>query len=245
MRKAVVLSCFIFCAFILKAQTPEVIIPVPEKYVLHDGSYSFESVPRVDARIVPSRFDGAEDYTLEVNSRGVVIRAGGDAGLFYARQTLDQMTSDGTIKELRCCTIEDGPRFPYRGLHVDVSRHFRNVDFLKKQMDAMALFKMNRMHLHLTDAAGWRVEIDAYPRLTDFAAWRPQPTWKEWWKGDRRYVEKGSEGAYGGYYTKEDIAELVSYAAARHIELIPEIEMPSHSEEVLAAYPELGCTGEP
>ena len=245
MRKAVVLSCFIFCAFILKAQTPEVIIPVPEKYVLHDGSYSFESVPRVDARIVPSRFDGAEDYTLEVNSRGVVIRAGGDAGLFYARQTLDQMTSDGTIKELRCCTIEDGPRFPYRGLHVDVSRHFRSVDFLKKQMDAMALFKMNRMHLHLTDAAGWRVEIDAYPRLAGFAAWRPQQTWKEWWKGDRKYVEMGSEGAYGGYYTKEDIAELVSYAADRHIELIPEIEMPSHSEEVLAAYPELGCTGEP
>lgn len=245
MRKAVVLSCFIFCAFILKAQTPEVIIPVPEKYVLHYGSYSFESVPRVDARIVPSRFDGAEDYTLEVNSRGVVIRAGGDAGLFYARQTLDQMTSDGTIKELRCCTIEDGPRFPYRGLHVDVSRHFRSVDFLKKQMDAMALFKMNRMHLHLTDAAGWRLEIDAYPRLAGFAAWRPQPTWKEWWKGDRRYVEKGLKGAYGGYYTKEDIAELVSYAADRHIELIPEIEMPSHSEEVLAAYPELGCTGEP
>lgn len=244
MRKVLVSICFLLCAFILKAQGPEVIVPVPEKYVLSEGTYTFEGVPRVDARIVPSRFDGREDYSLEVNSRGVVIRAGGEAGLFYARQTLAQMTSDGAVTEIRCCRIEDSPRYAYRGLHVDVSRHFRSVDFLKKQMDAMAFFKMNRMHLHLTDAAGWRLEIEAYPRLTRFAAWRPEALWKSWWNGGRRYADEGTEGAYGGYYTKEDIAELVSYAAERHIELIPEIEMPSHSEEVLAAYPELGCTGE-
>ena len=244
MRKVLVSICFLLCAFILKAQGPEVIVPVPEKYVLSEGTYTFEGVPRVDARIVPSRFDGREDYSLEVNSRGVVIRAGGEAGLFYARQTLDQMTSDGAVTEIRCCRIEDSPRYAYRGLHVDVSRHFRSVDFLKKQMDAMAFFKMNRMHLHLTDAAGWRLEIEAYPRLTRFAAWRPEALWKSWWNGGRRYADEGTEGVYGGYYTKEDIAELVSYAAERHIELIPEIEMPSHSEEVLAAYPELGCTGE-
>jgi hexosaminidase len=244
MRKVLVLICFLLCAFILKAQGPEVIVPVPEKYVLSEGTYTFEGVPRVDARIVPSRFDGREDYSLEVNSRGVVIRAGGEAGLFYARQTLAQMTSDGAVTEIRCCRIEDSPRYAYRGLHVDVSRHFRSVDFLKKQMDAMAFFKMNRMHLHLTDAAGWRLEIEAYPRLTRFAAWRPEALWKSWWNGGRQYADEGTEGVYGGYYTKEDIAELVSYAAERHIELIPEIEMPSHSEEVLAAYPELGCTGE-
>lgn len=244
MRKVLVSICFLLCAFILKAQGPEVIVPVPEKYVLSEGTYTFEGVPRVDARIVPSRFDGREDYSLEVNSRGVVIRAGGEAGLFYARQTLAQMTSDGAVTEIRCCRIEDSPRYAYRGLHVDVSRHFRSVDFLKKQMDAMAFFKMNRMHLHLTDAAGWRLEIEAYPRLTRFAAWRPEALWKSWWNGGRRYADEGAEGVYGGYYTKEDIAELVSYAAERHIELIPEIEMPSHSEEVLAAYPELGCTGE-
>ena len=244
MRKVLVSICFLLCAFILKAQGPEVIVPVPEKYVLSEGAYTFEGVPRVDARIVPSRFDGREDYSLEVNSRGVVIRAGGEAGLFYARQTLAQMTSDGAVTEIRCCRIEDSPRYAYRGLHVDVSRHFRSVDFLKKQMDAMAFFKMNRMHLHLTDAAGWRLEIEAYPRLTRFAAWRPEALWKSWWNGGRQYADEGTEGVYGGYYTKEDIAELVSYAAERHIELIPEIEMPSHSEEVLAAYPELGCTGE-
>ena len=244
MRKVLVSICFLLCAFILKAQGPEVIVPVPEKYVLSEGTYTFEGVPRVDARIVPSRFDGREDYSLEVNARGVVIRAGGEAGLFYARQTLAQMTSDGAVTEIRCCRIEDSPRYAYRGLHVDVSRHFRSVDFLKKQMDAMAFFKMNRMHLHLTDAAGWRLEIEAYPRLTRFAAWRPEALWKSWWNGGRQYADEGTEGVYGGYYTKEDIAELVSYAAERHIELIPEIEMPSHSEEVLAAYPELGCTGE-
>ena len=244
MRKVLVSICFLLCAFILRAQGPEVIVPVPEKYVLSEGTYTFEGVPRVDARIVPSRFDGREDYSLEVNSRGVVIRAGGEAGLFYARQTLAQMTSDGAVTEIRCCRIEDSPRYAYRGLHVDVSRHFRSVDFLKKQMDAMAFFKMNRMHLHLTDAAGWRLEIEAYPRLTRFAAWRPEALWKSWWNGGRQYADEGTEGVYGGYYTKEDIAELVSYAAERHIELIPEIEMPSHSEEVLAAYPELGCTGE-
>ena len=244
MRKVLVSICFLLCAFILKAQGPEVIVPVPEKYVLSEGTYTFEGVPRVDARIVPSRFDGREDYSLEVNSRGVVIRAGGEAGLFYARQTLAQMTSDGAVTEIRCCRIEDSPRYAYRGLHVDVSRHFRSVDFLKKQMDAMAFFKMNRMHLHLTDAAGWRLEIEAYPRLTRFAAWRPEALWKSWWNGGRQYADESTEGVYGGYYTKEDIAELVSYAAERHIELIPEIEMPSHSEEVLAAYPELGCTGE-
>lgn len=244
MRKVLVSICFLLCAFILKAQGPEVIVPVPEKYVLSEGTCTFEGVPRVDARIVPSRFDGREDYSLEVGPRGVVIRAGGEAGLFYARQTLAQMTSDGAVTEIRCCRIEDSPRYAYRGLHVDVSRHFRSVDFLKKQMDAMAFFKMNRMHLHLTDAAGWRLEIEAYPRLTRFAAWRPEALWKSWWNGGRQYADEGTEGVYGGYYTKEDIAELVSYAAERHIELIPEIEMPSHSEEVLAAYPELGCTGE-
>lgn len=244
MRKVLVSICFLLCAFILKAQGPEVIVPVPEKYVLSEGTYTFEGVPRVDARIVPSRFDGTADYSLEVGPRGVVIRAGGEAGLFYARQTLAQMTSDGAVTEIRCCRIEDSPRYAYRGLHVDVSRHFRSVDFLKKQMDAMAFFKMNRMHLHLTDAAGWRLEIEAYPRLTRFAAWRPEALWKSWWNGGRQYADEGTEGVYGGYYTKEDIAELVSYAAERHIELIPEIEMPSHSEEVLAAYPELGCTGE-
>ena len=110
-------------------------------------------------------------------------------------------------------------------------------------MDAMALFKLNKMHLHLTDGAGWRLQIDAYPRLTEYAAWRPQRRWYDWWMADRAYCEQGSPLASGGYYTKDDIRELLQYAAERHIDVIPEIEMPGHSEEVLAAYPELLCSG--
>ena len=244
MKKAIIAFCIFLCAFISKAQGPEVVVPAPAEFQIMGGVYTFDSTPKVKERIMPSRFATAEAYRLEISPKGIDIKAGGEAGLFYARQTLAQMTADGTVKELKCCWIDDAPRFSYRGLHVDVSRHFRSVDFLKKQMDAMALFKMNRMHIHLTDAAGWRLQIDAFPRLTEFAAWRPEALWKSWWGGDRRYAEVNTDGAYGGYYTKDDIAELVSYAAQRHIELIPEIEMPSHSEEVLAAYPELGCTGE-
>jgi hexosaminidase len=104
---------------------------------------------------------------------------------------------------------------------------------------------MNRLHLHLTDGAGWRIEIKKYPRLTSFAAWRKPGLWKDWWFGDRRYVDEGTEGAYGGYYTQDDIREIVKYAQERYITIIPEIEMPAHSEETLTAYPELSCTHEP
>ena len=232
----------IICLDFHHAQGPEMVIPAPAEVCIADGIYSYSDQPLV--KVIHVGNMGPEEYELKVTSGGVRIKAGSDAGAFYARQTLDQMTCGGTVKEIPCCTVKDAPRFPYRGLHVDVSRHFRSVDFLKRQMDVMARFKMNRMHIHLTDAAGWRLEIKAYPRLTSFAAWRPQHTWKEWWAGKRLYAEEGSQGAYGGYYTREDIAELVEYARERHIEIIPEIEMPSHSEEVLAAYPELGCSGE-
>lgn len=227
------------------AQGPHVVIPVPADIAIANSMYRYTDVPEVKIVKSKSLAEGPEAYVLKVTHKGVTIKSSSDAGVFYALQTLRQMTGDGDIKEIQCCEIKDYPRFPYRGLHVDVSRHFRSVDFLKKQIDAMAAFKMNRMHLHLTDAAGWRLQIDAYPRLTEFAAWRPQETWKEWWAGDRQYCLEGSSDAHGGYYTKEQMRELVEYAKARHIEIIPEIEMPSHSEEVLAAYPELGCSGEP
>ena len=228
----------------LFANGPELVIPVPSDITLLDGVYRFDGEPEVQVKHVSVRNVPAESYILEISTAGVRIKASDEAGVFYAMQTLRQMTRDGKATELQCCRISDSPRFPYRGLHVDVSRHFRSVTFLKRLIDAMSLFKMNRMHIHLTDAAGWRMQIDAYPRLTEFAAWRPFPTWKEWWAGDRHYCEEGTPGAYGGYYTKDEIRELVAYAAERHVEIIPEIEMPSHSEEVLAAYPELGCSGE-
>ena len=236
------------CAVMVFAQSPDNVIPKPNDVTLTGGVYIFQDEPKVECGTLGTRShlpafpEGG--YEMTITERGVKILASDEAGFFYARQTLDQMTRCGEVKELQCCRILDTPRFPYRGLHVDVSRHFRSIDFLKKQIDAMAMFKMNRMHLHLTDAAGWRMQIDAYPRLTSFAAWRPQPTWKEWWAGNRHYAEEGQEGASGGYYTKDELRDLVAYAHSKHIEVIPEIEMPSHSEEVLAAYPELGCSGE-
>ncbi len=187
--------------------------------------------------------DSPEGYSLRVTKRGIDIEAISGAGLFYGVQTLLQMSYGN--KKIPCVEITDLPRFEYRGLMLDVSRHFFGKDFLKKQIDAMAYYKLNRLHLHLTDAAGWRLEIKRYPLLTSFAAWRDRPLWKDWWNNGRLYKNEGDTGAYGGYYTQEDIKELVAYAQKHFITIIPEIEMPAHSEEVLTAYPELSCTHVP
>ena len=211
------------------------------------------NTPAGQAGIVLQKLDNAgtrtpESYELRVTPERIHITACTDAGLFYGLQSLMQLATpagEGQWK-VSACHITDQPRFAYRGFMMDVSRHFRTKEFVKKQMDAMARFKLNRLHLHLTDGAGWRIEIKQYPRLTEFAAWRPQAVWKDWWfKGGRQYCEEGTPGAYGGYYTQDDIRELLAYAAERHITIIPEIEMPAHSEEVLAAYPEMSCSGEP
>ena len=185
----------------------------------------------------------AEGYVLTATDKAVEVQGTTGAGLFYGVQTLLQMTKEANKVALG--TITDEPRFEYRGLMLDVSRHFFGLDFVKKQIDAMAYYKLNRLHIHLTDAAGWRIEIKKYPRLTNFAAWRTGKTWKEWWNGDRKYVEEGSEGAEGGYFTQDQCREIVEYAKKHYITVIPEIEMPSHSEEVLTAYPELSCTHVP
>ena len=188
-----------------------------------------------------------ESYTLSVTSQRIEIRATSGAGLFYGMQTLLQLmqpASTGSYS-VPSVEIEDTPRFAYRGLMLDVSRHFSTKEFIKKQIDALAYYKINRLHLHLTDAAGWRLEIKKYPLLTDFAAWRTDPTWKKWWNGGRKYLRYDEPGASGGYYTQDDIREILEYARQHYITVIPEIEMPSHSEEVLAAYPQLSCSGEP
>ena len=185
----------------------------------------------------------AEGYVLTSTKKGVEVQAKTGAGLFYGVQTLLQMATEGN--KVAFGTITDEPRFEYRGMMLDVSRHFFGLDFVKKQIDAMAYYKLNRLHIHLTDAAGWRIEIKKYPRLTNFAAWRSGKNWKEWWNGDRKYMEEGEEGAEGGYFTQDQCREIVEYAKKHYITVIPEIEMPSHSEEVLTAYPELSCTHVP
>ncbi len=184
-----------------------------------------------------------ESYSLTVNNEGVLISASTEAGLFYGVQTLIQLSENRT--QIPFVKIEDKPRFAYRGLHIDCSRHFVSLDFLKKQIDLMSHYKLNHFHWHFTDGPGWRIEIKKYPELTGIAAWRMEPTWKEWWNSGRKYVSEGTPGAYGGYYTQDEARELVRYAAERYITVIPEIEMPGHSEEVLAVYPQLSCTGKP
>ena len=184
-----------------------------------------------------------EGYVLTSSEKRIDVLAKTGSGLFYGVQTLLQMAGDNNRVALG--TITDEPRFEYRGMMLDVSRHFFGLDFVKKQIDAMAYYKLNRLHIHLTDAAGWRIEIKKYPRLTNFAAWRSHANWKEWWNGDRKYANEGDANAHGGYFTQDQCREIVEYAKKHYITVIPEIEMPSHSEEVLTAYPELSCTHVP
>lgn len=175
-------------------------------------------------------------YTLNVEVNSIKIQAPTSMGLFYGLQTLRQLTQNGKI---RCTRIADTPKFRHRGLMIDCSRHFWSKEFIKKQIDAMVYFKLNRLHLHLVDGGGWRIEIDQYPRLISETAYRTFSDWDKKWK----YCHKNTPEAYGGYYTKEDIREIVAYAQERYVTVIPEIEMPGHSNEVIYAYPELSCTG--
>lgn len=183
-----------------------------------------------------------EAYRLHVASDAIEISAASSEGFLRAWQTMEQLT---TKKGIACCDIVDAPAYKWRGLMLDVSRHFFPISFLKKQIDVMSEYKFNRLHIHLTDAAGWRIEIKRYPRLNNFAAWRSGKLWKDWNASGNKYLEQGSEGAEGGYYTQDELRDLVKYAAERGITIVPEIEMPGHSEEVLTAYPELSCTHEP
>lgn len=225
---------------------PRDILPAPAKVTLAEGKVPYsEPKVKVGGRSLAGATDNLpgfardEAYRITISRKGISIEANTPAGEFYARGSLEQMRRAGDT--LECCTILDYPRFAYRGVMLDISRHFRDKEFILKQIDAMAEVRLNRLHLHLTDDAGWRIEIKAYPRLTQYAAWRKGATWKEWRQGGGLYAEQGDPGATGGFLTQDDAREIVAYAAARHITVIPEIEMPGHSAEVIAAYPELSC----
>ncbi len=191
----------------------------------------------------------SEAYELSVDPDSVVIRAGGPAGWFYGVESLlqllppDALSSKPVVSKswsIPTVDIVDQPRFAWRGFLLDVARHFFTKDELKQVFDLMALHKLNMVQLHLTDDQGWRVEIKRYPRLTEVGAWRKDIGFGLDSKASTAY---GPDGRYGGYYTQEDIRELVAYAAARHITIVPEIEMPGHAGAALAAYPQFSCFG--
>ncbi len=192
-----------------------------------------------------------EGYLLEITPRAIRITGGSLQGVFYGIQSLRQMlppeiedpaAAAGIASiDLPCLKIEDYPAFEYRGMHLDVARHFFPLDFIKKYIDLMALHKMNNFHWHLTEDQGWRIEIKKYPLLTEVGAWRSETLIGH---GGRPPFEFDGE-PYGGYYTQDEIREVLAYAAERFVNVIPEIEMPGHATAALAAYPQLGCTGGP
>lgn len=228
------------------------LIPEPFEMTQSDGMFKVSQAMLVGAgsasnkvnfRVDPNATDiPDEGYQLEIDEAGVRLTAKTETGLFYGKQTLLQLLTPNGLPYVK---INDHPRFPYRGLHLDVSRHFFDKEEVKKLMNAMSYYKLNTLHLHLTDAGGWRLQIDKYPKLTQEGAFRTQSDWREWWDNgkDRQYLKEGTEGAYGGYYTKDDIRDMLAYAAEKHITIIPEIEFPAHSDEVFVAYPELCCAG--
>ena len=193
---------------------------------------------------------GAESYRLTVAEDRAVITASTGAGLFYGVQTLRQLlppavfsatTVDGQKWIVPSVTIEDAPRFAWRGIMLDTCRHFLPKEAVKKFIDTIAMQKMNHLHLHLTDDQGWRIEIKKYPKLTEVGAWRKETVVGHPLKGPEKYDGK----RHGGFYTQDDLRELVAYAADRHITILPEIEMPGHAQAAIAAYPELGNVKEP
>ena len=187
-----------------------------------------------------------EEYTIDITPKAVMVEASALNGFVYACETIKQMLpaaiyGDKPVKAdwvLPCVSIQDRPRFAYRGMHLDPCRHFWTIEETKRYLDVMAAYKLNRFHWHLTEDQGWRMEVKKYPRLTEIGAWRNGTmVGKDWSTNDGI--------RHGGFYTQEEMREVVAYAAERGITVIPEIDLPGHMVAALAAYPELGCTGGP
>lgn len=196
-----------------------------------------EKKGNITIQITPSLKMAEEGYHLIVTAKGVTIKAKTAKGAFYGMQSFMQLLPakiesptkvDGVKWVAQCCNIEDAPRFGYRGFHLDPCRHFITVENVKKQLDLMSMFKVNTMHFHLTEDQGWRIEIKKYPKLTTIGSIRTE----------------GDGSSYGGYYTQEQIKEIVDYAAKRYITVIPEIDLPGHMMAAISAYPNLSCKGE-
>lgn len=209
------------------------LIPLPATFQYGKGSWKYGA--EITTRIETG---SPESYRLDITPGGAAIVAGDSAGLFYAMQTLQQLAA--AASPIRAIHIEDRPRFPYRGMHLDVARHFMPVEFVKRYIDLMSRYKMNTFHWHLTDDQGWRIEIEKYPRLTEVGGCRKETMLE---KNFTPYVGDGKPVC--GFYTKDEIRDVIAYARQRFVTVIPEIEMPGHAKAALAAYPEFACTPGP
>jgi hexosaminidase len=214
------------------------ILPAPVSFERADGTSTAKDVEFVVGKRSFTRWSAflpeyarKEAYRLTITPKQVRIEANTPEGVFRANSTLAQLE-----RPLPCGVIIDYPRFAWRGIMLDISRHFRDKDFILKQIDAFSEVKLNVLHLHLTDAAGWRLEVKSHPELTAKAAWRVGDTWRQWDTTGQRY-----EGSYGGFLSQDDVREIVAYAAERHMTVVPEIEMPGHSRETVYAVPGVGC----
>lgn len=204
-----------------------------------DVEKSFGASPKGNINLAIDPSMEKEAYVLKIRGRGVSITGGSSAGVFYGIQTLRKCLA--SAPELPAAEITDRPEFSYRGAHLDVCRHFFSVDEVKTYIDMMALHNMNKLHWHITEDQGWRMEIKKYPRLTEVGSMR-----KETIVGHLNDVPRKFDGKpYGGYYTQDEIRDIVRYASERHIDVIPEVDLPGHMQAALASYPELGCTGGP
>jgi len=185
---------------------------------------------------------GLEGYRIDIRMSGIGITGATEVGVFYGIQSLIQLIPAEGPVEFACVVIEDQPRFAWRGVMLDVSRHFMPIEFLRKMVDLLAMHKMNTLHLHLTDDQGWRIEIKKYPRLTEVGARREKTLVGH--LEHSRNAPVFDDVPHEGYYTQEELRELVAYASARGVTLVPEIEMPGHAQAAIAAYPELGVHGD-
>jgi len=266
-------SLFVLCTLIsLQAQNQPAIIPMPAKLTMASGEFSFNAnsvighskgVERIAESfqksleedlgvslqvrrqgnisfVLDKKVKGNEAYSLDITPKEIKVSASDQAGLFYGMQSLRQLllfNKGGAEIRIKAMNILDQPRFEWRAFMLDESRHFKGEIQVKKLLDQMALLKMNVFHWHLTDDQGWRIEIKKYPKLTEVGSKRTNTQIGGW------NSEKRSNQPHGGYYTQDQIRDIVAYAAERHIQVVPEIEMPGHASAAIAAYPWLGTSG--
>ncbi|MCX6227212.1 MAG: family 20 glycosylhydrolase, partial [Bacteroidia bacterium] len=216
------------------------------------------AIGKTNIQFMADNTPDADGYQIEISGKGIIVTAKTPAGAYYAAQSIRQMIWNSTsgLKmatfNLRYMTIKDKPKYSWRGFHLDVSRHFFTKEYILKIIDWLAYYKLNKLHLHLTDDQGWRIQIDRFPLLTETGAWRSfnhyDSTCMELATNDINYTldsrfvkEVNGLKIYGGFYTKQDIRDIVAYATAHYIDVVPEVDMPGHMSAAIRAYPQLSC----